>query len=65
MNKQNKNCFRSQGGAVIEMNFRQPGSSQKPVKNTSHIVLNDESSPPGLETSVESSGLNKRYHFYD
>ncbi len=65
MSTQNKNCFRSQGGAVIEMNFKQSDPSLSPVAGVSHIVLNDGSNPPKLEIRPESHGLNKRYHFYD
>jgi hypothetical protein len=65
MSIQNKNCFRSQGGAVIEMNFKQPASSQLPVAGISHAVLNDETSSPKLKTRSKSHGLKKRYYFYD
>ncbi|OGT66507.1 MAG: hypothetical protein A2993_01490 [Gammaproteobacteria bacterium RIFCSPLOWO2_01_FULL_47_190] len=65
MSTHNKNCFRSQGGAVIEMNFKQSGPSLAPVAGISHIVLNDESNPPKFEIRSESHGLNKRYYFYD
>jgi hypothetical protein len=65
MSTQNKNCFRSQGGAVIEMKFKQPGPSLTPVTGISHKILSDESSLPKLEIRAESHGLNERYYFYD
>jgi hypothetical protein len=65
MSKQNKNCFRSQGGAVIEMKFRQSDARHTAVSGTSHVVFNDESNPPKLESRAEGHGLNKRYYFYD
>jgi hypothetical protein len=65
MGKHNKNCFRSQGGAVIEMKFRQSDSGQTIAAGFSHVVFNDESSPPKPEVLAEGHGLNKRYYFYD
>jgi len=55
MSTHNKNCFRSQGGAVIEMNFKQSGPSLAPVAGISHIVLNDEPNPPKLETAQKAT----------
>lgn len=63
MNHQNKNCFRSQGGAVIEMKFRKPDSLNT-SSGISHVVLNDETCPQKTSTGNEGHGLNKRY-FYD
>jgi len=65
MSTHNKNCFRSQGGAVIEMNFKQSGPSLLPVADISHAVPNDETSPPKLKTRSKSHGLKKHYYFYD
>jgi hypothetical protein len=65
MSNHNKNCFRSQGGAVIEMKFRQSDFLQTSVAGAAHVVFNDESNPPKVDTQSEGHGLNKRYYFYD
>jgi len=65
MSTQNKNCFRTQGGAVIEMNFKQSEPSLTPVTGISQHVLNNEANPSKLDIRAESHGLNECYYFYD
>ena len=65
MTDTNRNCFRSQGGGVIELN------DQKPAANTPSsqhgTVYSDDAIPPRAETAAASpSGRSiKQYYFYD
>lgn len=61
----NKNCFRSQGGSVIESS--NPGPGQVTQSSLLKITDGDDAIPPHAETPTSNPVRRaiKQYYFYD